>query len=158
MQRKPAWKPLLIALAIPLAVGGLGALISGDGMEKYRALRQPPLAPPDWAFPVAWTALYLLMGVSSYLAYRATEPGPRRQGAAILYGAQLAANLLWTLFYFALGWRMFAFWWLLLLLALAAGMVYAFARISRAAAWLQAPYLLWLLFAAYLNWGVWMLN
>ena len=58
------WKKLLICLAIPLAVGGLAALLSG-GMDSYRGMNQPPLSPPGWIFPIVWSILYLLMGYAS---------------------------------------------------------------------------------------------
>lgn len=157
MKHRIEWKPLLIALAIPLAVGGLAAWIGNDGMQAMQRLRQPPLAPPGWVFTVVWTVLYALMGVSSYRVYRAdAEPG--RRAALWIYGAQLVINFFWTIFYFVLGWRLFSFFWLLLIISLVAGMVYAFRRVDRLAGWLQTPYLAWLLFAAYLNLGTWMLN
>ena len=67
------WKQLLILLAIPLAVGGLGTLLSG-GMDRYKIMNQPPLSPPGWVFPVVWTILYLLMGYASYLVYTSGRP------------------------------------------------------------------------------------
>ena len=59
---KIQWKPLLICVAIPLAVGGLAALLSREGMNVFASLEKPPLSPPGWLFPVVWTILYVLMG------------------------------------------------------------------------------------------------
>ena len=96
------WKRLLIALGIPLAVGGLAALLSG-GMTNYGAMNKPPLSPPGWVFPVVWTILYLLMG---YASYRVLElgVGKERHKALLLYGAQLAANFIWPLLFFGGMW------------------------------------------------------
>lgn len=146
----------MIAVLLPLAVGGLSALLSRSGMMKYQVLEKPPLSPPGIVFPIAWTILYVLMGIGSAMIGCS---GSREKPQALkLYAAQLAVNFFWSIFFFDFGWRLFAFFWLLLLLALAAGMVKSFYRIERKAAYLQIPYLIWLLFAAYLNFGVWLLN
>ena len=97
------WKKLLLYLAIPLAVGGLAALLTGGGMGEYAVMNQPPLSPPGWLFPVVWTILYLLMGYASYRVLT-TDTVPRLVDRALtLYGAQLAFNFLWPLVFFGLG-------------------------------------------------------
>ena len=136
---KIRWKPFIIALAVPLLAGGLGALLAG-GMDSFEALEKPPLSPPGWLFPAAWTLLYLMMG------------------AARLYAAQLAVNLLWPVLFFRFGLYWAAAVWLLILIVLIA-MTYAkFKRLDDLAALLLAPYILWCLFALYLNAGVAVLN
>ena len=151
-------KALIICLLIPLAVGGLAAWLTMDSMAQFAALAQPPLSPPGWVFPVVWTILYLLMGWASFLVWKSGAPQAAKRRALGLYGAQLAVNFVWPLLFFRAGLYGFALIWLVILLVLVAETMLAFGRIDRRAAWLLAPYLLWLLFAAYLNAGVWMLN
>ncbi len=151
------YKPLLICLAVPLAVGGLSALLTGGGMDFYETVSKPPLSPPGWLFPVVWTALYLLMGYSSYLVWRETA-APGRRAALRVYAIQLAVNFVWPLLFFRARLFLFAFVWLLLLAALIVVMLRRFDRVSSRAASLQLPYLFWCLFAGYLNFGVYLLN
>ena len=151
-------KALIICLLIPLAVGGLAAALTMGSMEQFAALAQPPLSPPGWVFPVVWTILYLLMGWASFLIWKSGAPQAAKKRALGLYGVQLAVNFVWPLLFFRAGLYGFALIWLVILLVLVAETMLAFGRIDRRAAWLLAPYLLWLLFAAYLNAGVWLLN
>lgn len=151
-------KALIICLLIPLAVGGLAAALTMGSMEQFAALAQPPLSPPGWVFPVVWTILYLLMGWASFLIWKSGAPQAAKKRALGPYGVQLAANFVWPLLFFRAGLYGFALIWLVILLVLVAETMLAFGRIDRRAAWLLAPYILWLLFATYLNAGVWMLN
>ena len=105
---KPDLKKLLIALAIPLAVGGLATLLSG-GVSDYQVLNQPPLSPPGWLFPIVWTALYLLMGYSSYRVYTSGKDPEAVRKALWLYAAQLFLNFLWPLVFFGAQWYLTAF-------------------------------------------------
>lgn len=148
----------IIGAAIPLAVGGLSGWLSMNSMETYQALVQPPLAPPPWVFPVAWTILYVLMGIASVLVWQSDAPEAQKKRALTLYAAQLAANFVWPLLFFRAGLFGVALVWLILLLALVAATFLAFREISKAAGLLLVPYLLWLLFAGYLNAAIWMLN
>ena len=155
---KIQWKPLLICVAIPLAVGGLAALLSREGMNVFASLEKPPLSPPGGLFPVVWTILYVLMGIASYLVF--TSGADRKTvGAALrVYGFQLAVNFLWPIFFFNFGWYLFSFVWLLLLLLLILVTFARFWKISVPAACLLIPYLIWVVFAGYLNLGVALLN
>ena len=112
---KENWKSLLISEGISLGVGGLSALATMGTMERYWILRQPPLSPPGWVFPVVWTGLFALMGVSAWRIWHKTS-GKRRTKALILYGIQLAVNFAWPILFFRLGAYGPAFFWLLLLL------------------------------------------
>lgn len=151
------WKKLLIALAIPLAVGGLSALVSG-GMSDYAQLNQPPLSPPGWVFPVVWTALYLLMGYASYRIYTSDASQEQKKRALLLYGAQLVLNFLWSPIFFGLQWRLVAFMVLIGLWVLVALTLREFSKIDETAGDLLLPYILWITFAAYLNLGAYLLN
>lgn len=154
---KRNWKQLLLFLAIPLAVGGFGALAGGN-MMAYRDLVQPPLSPPGWLFPIVWTVLYLLMGYSSYRVYNAPAEDKEKRNALILYGAQLLLNFLWPLVFFRLEWRLTAFFLLIALWLLIALTIRAFNAIDERASDALLPYLIWVTFAGYLNLGVYLLN
>ena len=155
---KIRWKTLLLCLAIPPAVGALSALLSLRGMKAYAALHHPPLSPPGWVFPVVWAVLYLLMGVSCYLVVTAQTAPRYRQGALYIYALQLAVNFFWSPIFFGTGAYRFALIWLLLLWGLVALTLRRLARVRPAAGWLLLPYLVWLTFAAYLNFGIALLN
>lgn len=149
---------LIICLLLPLAVGGLSALLSGGGMEHFEIIQKPPLTPPGWLFPLAWSALYLLMGLACYLALAAGEPRTAVRSAAIVYGVQLIMNLLWPVFFFNLSAYLFSFLWLAVLWLLILLCLILFCRLKCAAGWLMLPYLAWVAFAGYLNLGVYLLN
>ena len=150
-------RPYLGFPALALAVGGLASLLTSGGMAAFDALNKPPLSPPDWVFGVVWTILYILMGVGMAIVWQETS-GRERRRALAAWVLQLAVNFLWPVFFFTLEWRLFSFFWLVLLFVLVARMTRIFAQHSRLAALLQIPYLVWLVLAGYLNLGVWILN
>ena len=151
-------RPLLIALAIPLGVGVLAALLSRGNMDLFDTVRKPPLSPPAWLFPVAWTVLYLLMGLASYRVYTARAATAQKNRALLFYAAQLAFNFFWPLLFFNLGAFTFAFFWLAALLALILVTAVKFYTLDRPAGYLLIPYVIWVLFAGYLNLGIALLN
>ncbi len=151
-------KKLIVCLAIPLAVGGLAAALSMQGMRAFAALNKPPLTPPAWVFPVVWTALYLMMGLASYLVCESRKPREDVSAALTVYGCQLALNFFWPLLFFHFRLWLFAFFWLVALwLAVIATLAF-FRKLHRRAGTLILPYLLWVTFAGYLNLGVALLN
>ena len=143
-------------IAGTLGVGGLSALLSRGGMEVFSHLKKPTFAPPGWVFPAAWTLLYILMAISA--AMIAGERTKESRDALFTYWAQLFVNFWWSIFFFAWGLRLTAFFWLLLLLALAAVMAVRFGKIRPIAGKLNIPYLLWLVFAGVLNISIYILN
>ena len=149
-------KPLLLSLLISLGTGGLAALFTGNSMEFYQSLKQPPLSPPGWVFPLAWTILYSLMGVAAYLVWMRDSTG--RNGALFFYGLQLIFNFVWPLLFFNARAYLASLIWLLLLCVLILITTARFFQETKAAGWLMIPYLLWVAFAGYLNAGVWLLN
>lgn len=151
---KPNVKKLLLYLAIPLAVGGLAALLSG-GMSGYSQLNQPPLSPPGWVFPVVWSILYLTMG---YASYRASEAEGDSSSALLFYGLQLFVNFLWPIVFFRFEAYLAAFILLLVLWVLIVITLWKFDKLDDIAGSLLLPYLLWVTFAGYLNLGVYLLN
>lgn len=151
-------KSLLVALGVPLALGGLAAFLTAEGMALFRAMPKPPLAPPAWLFPAVWTILYILMGTASYLVWVSGASPIRRERALSAYALNLAANFLWPFIFFAMELYLAAFIWLILLWAIAAVTALMFWYISQRAGKLMLPYLVWLGFAAYLNFAVWLLS
>lgn len=149
---------LIKCIGLPLLVGAVSALLTGGAMESFGALAKPPLAPPTWVFPVVWTLLYTLMGISSYLVLTSGASVEEICKALSLYGYQLAVNFLWPTFFFQFQWYLFSLLWLILLWILVFLMIQAFRPISKWAAWMNIPYLIWLTAAAYLNGGIWWLN
>lgn len=136
------------------AVGILSGLLSREGIRLFSAnAAQPALSPRQWVFPVVWTILYALMGISAArIAITESRSGLN------LFAAQLIVNFFWSLLFFNAGAYGFAALWLALLILLVVLMILAFGKADKTAAWLQLPYLLWLGFALYLNVGVWLLN
>ena len=155
---KIKWRPLLICVAIPLAVGGLAALLTGDSMSVFSELEKPPLSPPGWLFPVVWSILYILMGIASYLVLTSDADKKAKDGALWVYGLQLFVNFFWPILFFRLELYTISFVWLLFLWLLILVTFARFWRISMPAAWLLVPYLVWVTFAGYLNLGVALLN
>ncbi|MBQ8822254.1 MAG: tryptophan-rich sensory protein [Lachnospiraceae bacterium] len=150
-------KRLIGCVAIPLLVGDLAAFLTMEGMEYYKEeVTKPALTPPPWVFSVVWTILYVVMGYASFLV---NEEGTGDQKTArFLYFAQLFFNFCWPIVFFNFRWYLFAFAWLLCLWFLVLATIRAFGDISPKAGKLLIPYLLWLTFAAYLNFGVYLLN
>lgn len=146
---------LLGWLLVVFVAAAVGAAASVDAPSFYAQLSKPTWAPPAGVFGPVWTVLYALMGVAAWLVWR--SPGPKR-AALTLFGAQLAANALWSWLFFAWHRGALAAVEILVLLALIVAMIVAFWRISRLAALLMVPYLLWVSFASVLTWAVWRSN
>lgn len=158
MEMKRNWKTYLFWISLEEGVGALSGWLTRDGNQWYREfVQQPPLSPPGWVFPVVWGILYALMGIGA-ARVSLTEPSPARSLGLNLWTAQLIVNFFWSLIFFNLRAYGFALLWLGLLWVLIVWMILAFRKTDKLAAWLQIPYLLWVTFAAYLNWGVWVLN
>ena len=156
---KPYLKTYIIAIAIPLGVGLLSAFFTKDNMSLYSEIVTPPLAPPGWLFPIVWTLLYTLMGVSSALVYmnRMVNPEAARAGLTH-YAISLIVNFAWSIIFFNVRAFTLALVWLALLLYLIIRTIISYHKVSPAAAYLQIPYALWVAFAGYLNFGIVILN
>lgn len=148
------FKIYLRSILIPVIVGTVVGLITSGSME-YNSLIQPPLAPPAILFPIVWSILYVLMGVS----FGILESNSLVDSSinSIYYG-QLLVNALWPFFFFIFEWRLFAFLWIILLLALVIVMIVRFYNKNKVAGLLQIPYLAWVTFASYLNLTIYLLN
>ena len=141
-------------ILIPVVLGGIVGLIISNFMD-YNELNKPPLSPPGFIFGIVWTILYILMGISyGILDYKNLIDTNTKN----IYYLQLFVNLLWPITFFVFKWRLFAFIWLIFLVILIIKMMIEFYKKDKTAAYLQIPYLLWSIFAAYLNIGVYLLN
>lgn len=142
------------AILIPVIIGGIvGFIISG--FIDYNSLEKPPLSPPSILFPIMWSILYFLMGLSYGILDSNSLVNSKIN---LIYYLQLFVNALWSIFFFVLKWRFFSFLWILLLLVFVVIMVIKFYNKNKTAGLLQVPYLLWTLFATYLNFGIYLLN
>ena len=155
---KKNWKTYALFVGITLFIGALSALFSRNGMEGFQQnVTQPLLSPPMILFPVVWTVLYILMGVGAARVYlEGAKVGKNR--CLNLYVVQLVFNFFWSLIFFNARAYGFAFLWLLILLFLVIWMTFCFWKTDKLSGILQIPYILWLLFAAYLNFAIWQLN
>ena len=149
---------LFICVSIPLIVGIVAGLLTQNSMELFQTLEKHTLSPPGWLFPIVWTILYALMGVSSYLILTADAGKEEIEQAIRLYSYQLVVNFLWSTFFFHFGWYLFSFLWIILLWILIFQMIRIFYEINKVAAYLNIPYLIWVTFAGYLNLSIWLLN
>lgn len=155
---KKNWKTYLFWIALAEGVGLLSGLLSRAGTEQFgQTAVQPPLSPPAILFPIVWTVLYALMGIGAARVSLTPDSQARNRGLN-LFIAQLIVNFFWSLIFFNAQAYGFAFFWLLLLLGLVVWMTLTFRKSDSLAAWLQIPYVVWLVFAGYLNLGVWILN
>lgn len=152
------WKIYGLWIGIAELVGLVSWLLSRQGTKIYAvAALKPPFSPPGWIFGVVWPILYGLMGIGAAMVWM-EEDDPLRKRGINLFVAQLIVNFFWSLIFFNLQAYGLAFFWLLVLLALAVWMAYTFYQVRTLAGYLQIPYVLWLLFACYLSAGVWILN
>ncbi|MEE0060279.1 MAG: TspO/MBR family protein [Acutalibacteraceae bacterium] len=149
-------KQLAISLAISLGVGLLAGILTANSFDVYSGLIKPTLSPPAVLFPIVWTVLYALMGISAYIIYKSDSD--YKYLALTIYVLQLVFNFFWSIIYFNLQNPLFAFVWLVMLWVLIIAMIITFAKIDKTAALLQIPYLLWVTFAGYLNLALYILN
>ena len=127
-------------------------------MKIYETIQKPMISPPAWIFPVVWTILYTLMGISAYLILTSKGEKEEIKDAIAIFVYQLIINLAWPILFFNFQWYFVSFLWILLLIFLVASMIRSFWKLSKPAAYLNIPYLVWLCIAAYLNFTIWWLN
>lgn len=155
---KIKWKTLILSIAVPLLVGGLSAILTRNSMADFENLQKPPLSPPGWLFPIVWTILFTLMGIASYLVITGNATRQEKKQAIQIYGIQLLFNFFWSILFFNLKLYSFSFVWLVALLILIFSTAVAFCRISKISAYLLIPYILWVIFAGYLNLSIAFIN
>ena len=140
-------------LIFPLVVGTIVGLVISPYID-YNTLVKPPLSPPSIVFPIAWTIIYILMGIS-YFLFKLNNDDDK---TSIIYYLQLFVNAMWSIIFFVWKLRFFAIIWTLLLLFLVIYLFILFLKKEKISAYLNIPYILWLLFATYLTIGVYILN
>lgn len=129
--------------------------ICQNNMDTFNSITKPALAPPGWLFPIVWTILYILMGIPSYLVLISRKTN---DNALAVYGIQLVFNFFWSIIFFNLKTYLFAFIWHILLWLLILKTAFLFHQISKPTGYLMVPYLLWVTFAGYLNFSIYLLN
>lgn len=152
-------KTYLWSIGLTLAVGGLSALLTMKNMDIYESINKPDIAPPAVLFPIVWGILYVLMGLSVALVIT----GARRDGIYSIpsikaYVMQLFVNFFWSIIFFNMRNFLFSFVWLLVLWVLVVNMMIKFYKVNKAASFINVPYLLWVSFAGYLNFLIYILN
>lgn len=156
-QKKINWKMLILYIVFALVAGGIGALLGGN-MEEFENVNKPSFSPPAITFPIVWTILYVLMGISSYLVCANKTDKKFKKRACCIYLLQLTVNVLWSLFFFRLRWYFFSFIWAVLLALSVLIMIVKFYKIKPLAGYLQIPYLIWTIFASILTYAIYTLN
>lgn len=145
------YKKLFKFILIPLILGSIvGIITSGN----YKDIIMPKFTPPKILFPLVWSILYILMGISRYLI----DDKPNNYQALKIYKVQLAINLLWSFFFFTFKWFFFSFLWIILLIILVIIMIIKIYKLSKLSSLIQIPYLLWIMFACILNYAIYTLN
>lgn len=156
--KRQAWKVYGLWILLAEAVGGLSGWLTREGAKIYsETIVKPPLSPPSMVFPIVWGVLFALMGISAARIFLSPASHARSR-SLLLFLIQLGFNFFWSIIFFNLQYFGFALVWLAVLWGLILWMIVWFRRVDPLAAWLQVPYFLWVTFAAYLNFGVWMLN
>ena len=156
--KKSTWKTYAFWIALAEAIGAFSGWLTRKSVKIYNAaVKQPPLSPPSIVFPIVWGILFILMGMGAARIYL-SPASKARSRSLLLFLVQLAFNFFWSIIFFNLQAFGFAFLWLIALWILILLMILSFREVDQPAAWLQIPYLLWVSFAAYLNFGVWLLN
>lgn len=153
--KKINWKRLIIIIIITFIVGSFFSFFTMNNMDTFKELKKP-INVPGVLFPVVWSILYLLMSISCYII--TTKDDKNKDNAIIWYGIQLVINSLWSLIFFGFSAYLFSFIWIILLLISVIIMIVKFYKIDKTAAYLNIPYVLWILFAGFLNLGIYILN
>lgn len=150
---------LLIAIAIPVLVGGISGFFTVSGVESwYQTIHKPSWNPPNWVFGPVWTTLYVMMGIALWLVWKEDTSRELKMIAFILFGVQLILNFLWSFVFFKLEQPGFAFLEILFMWVAILATIFAFAQVNKTAAWLLVPYISWVSFAAILNFTIWIMN
>lgn len=149
-------KSYIVAILLPLAVGGVSALLTMGSMDIYETINTPSFAPPGIVFPIVWTFIYILMGISSGIIYNSKSKD--KDNALFIYIIQLMVNFVWSIIFFNLRAFLLAFLLIIVLWVLIVLMISRFYKIDKTAAYLQIPYLLWVTFAGILSFAIYLLN
>ncbi len=150
---------LVVSLLIPLVTGAVAGIFTSSGVKGWYAVaNKPSFNPPDWIFAPMWTTLYILMGIALYLVWKKPPATPGKKNALTWFAIQMVLNFCWSFIFFYArqpGWALVEIiaMWVAILLT-----IIFFRKISKTAAWLLVPYILWVSFASVLNFYIWHLN
>ena len=147
------WSAITVPLVLLLGFASGMSAPAGRDNAWYMALSRPAQTPPDWAFPVAWTTIYVLLGLAIAIVL-AARPAPGRGLATVLFMAGFALSLAWMPVFFGMHLVSAAVWLIVAMLVVGIATTFAFARVRRVAAWLMVPYLVWVSFAGILTWSI----
>ncbi len=153
----PSYLKLILSITVCLAVGGISGFVTANEIPGwYVNISKPSFNPPNWIFGPVWTALYIMMGIAFFLVWKSNVPV--KEKAYLFFGLQLILNFFWSILFFsmhALGVALIEIilMWVSILLT-----IVSFYPISKPAAYLLIPYLLWVSFASVLNFSIWKLN
>ena len=150
------FKKLFFYIITTILIGTVPSIFTFKSMGIYTELNRPPLSPPSILFPIVWTILYILIGISIYIIVKKNPKDVSE--AKLIYYVALVTNALWTPIFFGFKEYFLAFLWIIMLIVFVSAMIIKFYKIDKTSAYLQIPYLIWLLFAAYLNFGIVVLN
>lgn len=150
---------LVITIIVSQLAGVIGSVFTVSSIPNwYAVLQKPSFSPPNWIFGPVWVTLYLLMGVAAFLVWRHGFERREVRRALAIFGGQLVLNTLWSIIFFGLRNPFWAFVEIIVLWLAILVMIFAFYKISRPAAYLLLQYILWVSFAGYLNYSIWILN
>lgn len=150
---------LAISIAIPVAIGATAGFFTVTGVESwYQTIQKPSWNPPSWVFGPVWTTLYIMLGIALFLVWKSGANDSLKRTAIRLFAVQLVLNFFWSFIFFDQqqpGWALaeiIVMWFAILFT------IFAFAKVSKTAAWLLVPYISWVSFATILNYTIWKLN
>ncbi len=146
-------KKFLLFILLPLIIGFISYLLGGS-TDLFSEINKPSFAPPKILFPIVWTILYILMGISSYIIYEKKD----KNNSLKVYLLNLLVNMLWTPIFFRFKWFLLSFIWIIILDIIVIIMIMRFNKISKVASYIQIPYLIWIIFASVLNLSIYLLN
>ncbi len=150
---------LVIAIALPVLIGGVSGFFTVSGVESwYQTIQKPSWNPPNWVFGPVWTTLYVMMGIALWLVWKEDTSRELKLIAGILFAAQLTLNFFWSFIFFRLELPGWAFAEILVMWVVILATIFAFAQVNKTAAWLLVPYISWVSFAAMLNFTIWRMN
>lgn len=152
------WKSFIVNILIPITVGILSALFTKGSMDIYKSIILPPLSPPGYLFPIVWTILFILIGISSYIVWETDIGIENKKRALTVYGLDLIVNFIWSIVFFNLRDYDFSVFIIILLLLIILANIILFRNISKRASLFLIPYLIWVSFATYLNIAIAVLN
>jgi len=152
-------KPYILSVLIALGTGALSAFLIRDNLNIYDSLNKPAFSPPAFLFPTVWTILYVLLGISSARIWlQRGSHSYEVMDSLLAYALQLILNFFWPIIFFNMQTFLFAFIWLVVLCASVLKMIFKFSVLDKNAAYLNIPYILWVTFAGYLNFMIYLLN